>query len=272
MIPFRKWKPFAIALFLFALSCSSSDSAAPRGGTTAYDSPKTFFSTMTKLTVEVAYEPGAEPYVGNGPTGHPLWDFVKDNLDALFTGRPTAVTVTVPTTLEEMQAIPDQTNVTFSIDAIYTLAEKYRKGRSTATDGNFFLIFLDGYYEEDGVKNESVIGINISGTTILAMFKPVIKSTSAGGGAFVPKFVELTTAVHEMGHGLGLVNNGIPMATSHQDADSEHGKHCNNDQCVMYYLNEGAADLKAFVVQVLLSGNTVVFDQKCLDDARAYRP
>jgi len=264
------WKPFAIIAFLIALSCCSSDSTAPRGGTTAYDTPKTFFSTMTNLTVEIAYEPEAEPYVGNDSTAHPLWDFVKENLDALFVGR--TVTVTVPTTLAEMQAIPDQNKTTFSLEAIYTLAEKYRKGRSTATQGNFFLLFLDGYYEENGEKNESVIGINISGTTILVMFKPVIKNSAVGGAAIVPKFVEITTAVHEIAHGLGLVNNGIPMKTSHQDGDAEHGKHCDDDQCVMYYLNEGASDLKDFVIQLIASGDRVVFDQKCLDDARNYHP
>jgi len=269
MFQFRP-KSWVTLLLVFFLSCSSSDSAGSRGGSTSYDTPKTFFSTMNQLTVEIAYEPDAEPYVGNGPGGRPLWNFVKNNLAALFEGRETSVTVTVPTTLAEMQAIPDRNSETFSIDAILEIAELYRRGRSTATEGNFFLVFLNGYYEQDGQKQESVIGVNISGTTILAMFKPVIASTSTGFGAFVPKFVELTTAVHEMGHALGLVNNGVSMHAAHQD--EEHGKHCDEDECVMYYLNEGASDMQAFVVQLLTSGSDIFFDEKCLNDARNYHP
>jgi len=266
----RTRKSLAILLLLFAMSCSNSDSAASRGGSTSYDTPKTFFSTMSQLTVEIAYEPDAEPYVGNGPGGQPLWRFVKNNLSSLFEGRETAVAVTVPTTLDEMQAIPDRNAETFSIDAILEIAELYRRGRSTATEGNFFLVFLNGFFEQDGQKQENVIGVTIAGTTILAMFKPVIASTSTGLGAFVPKFVELTTAVHELGHALGLVNNGVSMQATHQDV--EHGKHCDDDECVMYYLNEGASDMQAFVVQFLLSGNDIVFDEKCLNDARNFHP
>ena len=260
-------KFLATTFLLCGLACSSSDSK-----TSSFDTPTTFFSTMTQMTIEIAYEPGAEPYTGNAPAivgGKPLWDFVKDNLAALFEGRSTAVAITVPTTLEEMQAIPDQSKETFSSDAILAIATTYRKGKSSAAEGNFFMVFLDGYYEENGAKNDSVIGVSISGTTVLAMFKPVILSTS-GGAAAVPKFVELTTAIHELGHALGLVNNGITMAASHQDTD--HGKHCNNDQCVMYYLNEGAADLKTFVTQILTTGNTIVYDTNCLNDARGFKP
>jgi hypothetical protein len=45
--------------------------------------------------------------------------------------------------------------------------------------------------------------------------------------------------------------------------------HCNNDQCVMYWLNEGASDATTFAVNRLLTGNTIIFDAACLADVDA---
>lgn len=38
--------------------------------------------------------------------------------------------------------------------------------------------------------------------------------------------------LHEMGHLLGLVDNGTPRQSDHE----EHDSHCNNNQCAMYWL------------------------------------
>ncbi len=102
----------------------------------------------------------------------------------------------------------------------------------------------------------------------MVMFKEVVAGSSAA--ALVRKFVEQSTIVHEMGHAFGLVNNGVPMTTSHQD--SAHGAHCTNQDCVMYYLNEGAGDLKTFVQNYLISGQTVMYGSECLNDTRSYKP
>ena len=266
-----KRKFIALFLLLF-LSCSSSDTS-PDGGTTGFDKPTTFFSTMTSLTVDVAYEPDAVPYTGNlagAQSSRKLWDITQDNLDALFLNRNPAVTVNAPEELSEMQAIPDQSKTSFTSDEILTIAGQYRRGKSTSTDVNCFIVFLNGYFSENGAANENVIGVSLSGTTVLAIFKPVVESTQTGPLTITPKYVEQSTIVHEVGHALGLVNNGIPMHTAHQD--DAHGKHCNNDQCLMYYLNEGKTDLIQFVTQAFQTGSLVIFDQNCLDDARNYKP
>jgi hypothetical protein len=54
-----------------------------------------------------------------------------------------------------------------------------------------------------------------------------------------------------------------------QHKDSTHGAHCNNDQCVMYWLNEGAADATSFAIQRLTTGNAILFDDACLADVDA---
>jgi len=96
----------------------------------------------------------------------------------------------------------------------------------------------------------------------------VIRSTGAHPNGAVPKFVEQSTLIHEMAHALGFVNNGLPLKTAHQD--SAHGAHCSNPNCVMYYLNEGKSDMVNFVQQYILSGNTVMMDSQCLQDAQSF--
>lgn len=259
---------------LAVVSCTQDTaSVETAGGTTNYDNPSVFFSTMTSMTVEIAYEPGAEPYTGNAPAalgGYPLWQFVRDNLQTLFVGR--TITVTVPTTIEEMSAIPAQNKTSFTDSDILAIAGAYRKGRSTATTGSFFLVLLNGYYNLNGAQNTSVIGVNIAGTTVTALFKPVILSTALGTTlATVPKYVELSTAVHEVGHALGLVNNGIPLFSQHQDA--ANGKHCNNALCVLYYQNDGVVGLKNFVTNFVITGSTTtLYDENCRNDAKNYHP
>ncbi len=250
-------------LFLFLLLLGQCSTEVPD-----YDDPAVYFSTMQELVVEIAYEPGAEPYVGS-TRAIELWSIVLDNLEAIFATRSQPVTVTVPTTLAEMQEIPDQNKSVWTANDVMALASQYRKGTSTQTKGDFFIVFVNGNAAgDDGQADNSVLGFNITGTSVMVMFKEVVAGSSSV--ALVRKFVEQSTIVHEMGHAFGLVNNGVPMTTSHQD--SAHGAHCTNQDCVMYYLNEGAGDLKTFVQNYLISGETVMFGSECLNDTRSYKP
>jgi hypothetical protein len=60
------------------------------------------------------------------------------------------------------------------------------------------------------------------------------------------------------------------VITATTNIDEEHGHHCNNDKCVMYYLNEGKRDMIQFALRFSQSGQLIMFDQKCLDDARGF--
>jgi hypothetical protein len=83
-------------------------------------------------------------------------------------------------------------------------------------------------------------------------------------------FIEQATLVHEFGHAMGLVNNGVPLTSSHQD--TQKGHHCINTNCVMYWQNEGVSDLKEFVQSYMTTGSLVMFGPECLKDASSYRP
>ena len=81
----------------------------------------------------------------------------------------------------------------------------------------------------DGIQ-PGTIGVSLTGTTVIAIFKDVIESSGVRSDGIVPKFIEQSTIVHELGHALGLVNNGVSISSDHHDADN--GAHCINDICV----------------------------------------
>lgn len=264
----------------------SHDVTAETFGHSPYDLPSSFFSNaVNQFVVEVDYEvgptptppaaatAGATPYVGTTQSGISYWSILEDNLKKATSQKTPVPTVIVPKALSEMRAIPFQNKQTWTPTEIYHLAESIRTQRSTPNQGAFFILFLAGYLDDEnnpGTPNTNVIGVSLSGTTIIAIFKPVVRSSGNPAG-LVPIYVEQSTMVHEIGHSLGLVNNGLPMATSHQD--SSHGAHCTNPNCVMYWENEGIANLKSFLQQVMQpGGSTTLFGTECLDDLQNYHP
>lgn len=249
-------------LFLVSFSACKKDDESVDYGTV-----DNFYRSVSVIDIEVAYEPNAEPFT-TLTNGDNIWLFTKTNIEALFDGRDIPVSVTVPPNLAAMQQIPDQNRDNYSAQDVLNLANRYRQGTNTETSGNIFVVFLDGYFFQDDTLRTNVLGVNITGTSVTAIFKPVI--TSAGVLTSQKRYVEQSTVVHEIGHGLGLVNNGIPLTSSHQDTD--HGGHCTNQDCVMYWLNEGVANLSDFISQTGVSQFQVVFGPECLQDTRSYYP
>lgn len=242
----------------------------------SYDTPTNYFSKMQTLKVNVFYEPGAEPFVGNFSSALPspfkdrsYWDILEENLIAIFQGR--SVTVQLPEALSAMTALPAQGKTVWTADAILNLWEQNRTSVSTETEGHFFVAFVDGYFSEDGTTaNNQVIGVNVTGTPAIAIFKRVVESTGYSPTGGVPKFVEQSTLVHEIGHALGLVNNGVPVTTAHHD--SANGAHCTNTACAMYYANEGLTAATAFAQQAITNQSFVLLKDECLNDTKAYTP
>lgn len=244
-------------------SCKSNsgESATSKSNTEIY------FHDMKTLVVDVFYEPGAEPYIGTTAGGRNYWSFLEDNLKALFDGR--SVTITVYKTLEMMNALSAQNKSSWSALQVVDLGNANQKVSVNSNEIHFSIFFLNGYaLGSDGQINQNTIGFSVTGTRFVAMFKDVIRSTGSSPAAIVPKYVEQSTLIHEMGHALGLVNNGLTLTSSHHD--SSHGAHCSNTNCVMYYLNEGKSDAQSFAQQLIASGSTVMFDSACLNDAKAF--
>ncbi|HMV80558.1 MAG TPA: hypothetical protein PL048_14215 [Leptospiraceae bacterium] len=263
-----------LSFFLFFKAEQAAEAAKP---VSSYDNIQTYFSTMNSLDVQVVYEPGAEPLAGSvtlpSSSVKTLWTLLEDNLKEVFKNRSQTVTVSVPKELSGMQQISSQGKTSWTSTEIQALAAAYRTSKSTSSSGKFFIAFLNGYFSENGTVNQSVIGVNITGTPFIAVFKQVVNSTGDSStvlGRATRAYVEQSTLIHEMGHALGLVNNGVSMTSSHQD--TANGKHCTNTSCVMYYANTGTSALAAYVQSIFLSGTNVMFKTECLQDTQNYKP
>lgn len=82
--------------------------------------------------------------------------------------------------------------------------------------------------------------------------------------------VEIATWLHEIGHVIGLVDNGLPMVEPHRDED--HGAHCTNRECLMYWTAKGSRLVDALGALLLDGGSPRFrFDEACVADLVAIR-
>jgi hypothetical protein len=229
------------------------------------DAGGAFSAKTERIVLEVDYQTGAQPYDKSMRT-YDAWDLFEANAKALFAEHEPELQV--PHEPSAMQELSDVTAHEFSVSDILAIADTHRDEDDTDTQRSFYALFLDGYFADQGKRETGVLGVSIGDTGVIAMFKPVISSAASPRVAQATLvFVEQSTLIHEFGHAVGLVDNGLPMVTAHSDA--EHGAHCDNPDCVMYYLNEGVSDLVGFVKNYVKSADTVLFDDNCLQDAHA---
>src|SRR6185503_8431274 len=172
--------------------------------------------------------------------------------------------------LSQMKSLPPLGKTSWTIDDVVALAAAQRTGTNTASTGDFFVVFLNGYFEGPSGPDPSILSATVVGSTVIAVSKPAVSAVSAGDLPVVGKYMELFALVHELGHALGLVNHGIPMVADHEDA--AHPAHCSNPFCIMYWQNEGAWAVRQFVQNFIATGDEKVFGAECLQDALHYAP
>jgi hypothetical protein len=258
------------ALFLVLAGCSSGDNG---DSDVVIEEPlqqniPELYSTVRFIDVEVVYEPGAEPFTGATAGGTQYWSIFEQNIQALFQERSIVPQVSVPKDLSGMVRIDPQNQPSWTVEEIVGLAGMIAGNAGDPSIAEIYVMFLKGYFNEEGADNPKVIGVSVIGTPVIAVFKDVVLATSAT--SLVARYVEQATVVHEFGHLAGLVDSGVPMVSPH--LDPEHLKHCTNDTCVMYWQNEGAEDLAFFVQQMIDTGSLVMFGPECLQDTRSYIP
>ncbi len=256
-----------IALVMMVAACGGTpsggdDDDAPTDGTV--DNGTVFEPEVTKVVIEIDYETDNEPFTGQTLGMGDTFDLSAANIDRLFAGKKE---ITLPRKLANMQDIGDIADEELTVSELLAIAAQHRDQADGGDTKTYYLLFVSGLFTTDEGPQSGVLGVSIGTTGVIAMFKDVIRSTDVIGFPNVVRFVEQSTMIHELGHAFGLVDNGVPMVAPHRDVS--HGAHCDNDACVMYYLNEGAADATAFVRDKVLTGSTILFDAHCLDDADA---
>lgn len=202
---------------------------------------------FTSLLVEIDYVAGRAPSQG-------ALDALDDALQT-YLDKPDGVSIVVD------DEIPAQGAPAWTYETAQDLEITWRDNYRDASTGEavVYFLYLDGHSDEDDA-NGRVLGYAYHGSSIV-MFKDGLLGTQ--GPPRVREMVEPTVIVHELGHLLGLVNNGIPMLDPHQDA--AHGAHDDNPDCLMYWL------VGTDKVSDLIHDGPPVFDAECEADLAAAR-
>lgn len=155
--------------------------------------------------------------------------------------------------------IPAKGQDTYTINNIRDLEREHRTLYNEGNTVTIFVIVLDGNFSQDD-EETFAIGAAYQNTS-MALFGPRIHMNSGGFRRPSRALLETTVALHELGHLLGLVNNGTDMVHDHED--EENHKHCDNEECLMFWQVE-TSGLFGFL------GNTIPqLDENCRKDLRA---
>lgn len=132
-------------------------------------------------------------------------------------------------------------------------------------------LWVDGRSERDD-DDSRILGLQFGRHTVL--FKDTIEDVCESSSTPVNREqacrrTERAIWIHEIGHAIGLVDNGLPMVEDHKDEG--RGAHSENDECIMYWAYTGEA-LGDRVVDAILGGEPELgFDEYCLHDIEALR-
>ena len=239
-----------ITLLLLLTSCDSGSLTDTDGNEFSFNheinpgQSATEFLTdeeFERLIVQVQYMQGFEP------TQNAI-----NNLESFLTERLNKSSITIM----EPEEIPAAGQSSYTANEVRDLEREYRSQFSSENQIAAYFIILDGEFSES-----NVLGIAHFNTS-MALFGPKFDEVSSGIGTPSKETVETIVMRHEFGHIMGLVNNGVEMQTNHQD--TENGRHCDDDQCLMYY-----AFRNADLFGNIFGGSIPELDENCITDLQA---
>ncbi|GAB5543235.1 MAG: hypothetical protein RLO52_11065 [Sandaracinaceae bacterium] len=157
----------------------------------------------------------------------------------------------------------------WTFEALQALATETFDDDQPAGTVSMHVMWLDGHDDDDSADG-AVLGLAWANTHV-AMYHSTIESSCRGGpvlGAEVCAQAQYLVWLHEVGHTIGLVDNGLPMASDHRDPDM--GRHDVSEECIMYWAFEGRAGVD-LIRDRILGGSLPDFDDECLADVAAVR-
>ena len=231
----------ALGLCLVASGCLSKVLGGGDAGPTDYVTAKTY----TKWVVEVDSVQGMAPPAG-------VLDFLHGRLDSVA-NKPGGIE------MRQDETLPSRGGAWSTKDV-----EQYAKAhQGTHTGGStvvLHLLFLDGHSDADSgdarVLGSTLTYSNAAGkvtsTGPIAIYSQSIKDSCtllSSSPCTDPTPIWRAVLVHEFGHAMGLVNNGIPMVKPHEAAtcqgNADH-KHSANQNSVMNCQVESSRILDIF--------------------------
>jgi len=201
-------------------------------------------STYTKWVIEVDYAQGERP-------SDSVLALLKQRMEAVV-NKPDGVEIRIG---DELPRDERKWTTRALMDMRQERQDERTRGNTVVTH----VAFVAGQYSEG-----RVLGVAI-GHEQVVIFSQTIEnscSTLQIPPCFYSKDEILrAVVVHEFGHILGLVNNGIGMVQDHED--SEHRGHSSNRNSVMYWAVETTDIFRAFS-----GGIPTTFDADDRDDLR----
>ena len=168
------------------------------------------------------------------------------------------------------QTLPAEARV-WTADDLLAIERELRRTPHEAPNALLHVLYPAGTYEGGGAA-----GVTISGPVLgpVVVFLDVLRelrlgtplgSIPIGNPAPAVDVLERSTLLHEAGHAMGLVNNGLPMVKAREDLENEG--HTTNPRSVMYWAVESQNGLR----QYLLRDGSVpdAFDADDLADLRS---
>jgi hypothetical protein len=245
-----KWLSVGLFFALFTSACG--DDSADKTRVDNYLQSDNFTRLVLEVDYVDGYGPMAEAESAMIDKISPLVD-KPDGVEAMHDEKIVSRGEDHAWSIDELDALADETN-TLSV------------GSNTI---KMHVLFVDGHYDQDS-DDGKVLGV-AWGRKNIAIFKKTIRDNCQGilTGDELCKFAEQAIWTHEVGHVLGLVNNGVPVQSNHHDV--EHGHHCNNDECVMYWAYEGTKVFDVLKDRLGGSAGALEFDAACKEDLAKVR-
>lgn len=203
-------------------------------------------NAFTKIVVEIAYVAGFKPTT---TTINSFKSFLQNRLH-----KSDGIVII-------QREIPSTGMNTYSVDDIIALETTHRTKYNNNNEIAVFAFFANGEYAGN-TDNSSVLGIAYRNTSFV-IFEETIREYSTGVLAPDLSVLETTVMNHEFGHILGLVNTGSSPQSDHQD--TAHGKHCDVDDCLMYW----TAETGEGIINMISGGTVPTLDSACLADLQA---
>lgn len=232
-------RPRALALALVATLLAAGCAALTPG-----EAPRPYYTDVlagapfTRLIIEVDHAPGREP--GEAAMTHLLSTFRN---------------ITTKTEVEVVMAASlDDAAETWTAKKLLALEIETRNTTHAVPVAVLHVLYPAGQYENPGVA-----GVTIGGPVLgpAVVFLDTIREYPVGiggtgiGNAPLPeeavRIVERSTVVHEAGHAIGLVDNGLAMVCPHED--EAHEAHSANTGSIMYYAVDSLEGVRQFLTQ-----------------------
>lgn len=210
-------KKFFVYLLFFSLalpSCNKPDAASGNDYKTLGSSAHQLLSNSpySVLQIEIQYMPGFEP---DSASVNNMIAFLSAHIN-----KSNGIQIFE-------QQIGSSGKALLSLSDVVSIENKNR----TIFTGNdvmgVHILITDSYY-----SNITTFATSYWNTSF-CIFGKAIKDNSGGFGQISTSALMTRIFEHEFGHLMGLVGQGSPMQTDHQD--HANGAHCNNTSCIMYY-------------------------------------